>query len=100
MPRYNVLLWDKDNDLYETIISTDDRTTAETVAPQELINIGERNFVINWYINVPTPAPNRQELIGVPQILAISTVATKMLSTCCSVYSIHSFAERGTSRIS
>ena len=32
MPRYNVLLWDKDNDLYETIISTDDRTTAETVA--------------------------------------------------------------------
>ena len=32
MPRYNVLLWDKDNDLYETIISTDDKETAETVA--------------------------------------------------------------------
>lgn len=32
MPRYNVLLWDKDNDTYETIISTDDKGTALTVA--------------------------------------------------------------------
>lgn len=32
MPRYNVLLWDKDNDTYETIISTDDKETALTVA--------------------------------------------------------------------
>ena len=32
MPRYNVLLWDKDNDLYETVVSTDNRETAETVA--------------------------------------------------------------------
>lgn len=32
MARYNVLLWDKDNDLYETIISTDDSTIALTVA--------------------------------------------------------------------
>ena len=32
MSRYNVLLYDKDNDLYETIISTDDKETAETVA--------------------------------------------------------------------
>ena len=32
MARYNVLLWDKDNDLYETVVSTDNRETAETVA--------------------------------------------------------------------
>ena len=32
MSRYNVLLYDKDNDIYETIISTDDKGTAETVA--------------------------------------------------------------------
>lgn len=32
MSRYNVILWDKDNDLYETVISTDDKETALTVA--------------------------------------------------------------------
>lgn len=32
MSRYNVVLWDKDNDCYETVISTDDRMIAETVA--------------------------------------------------------------------
>lgn len=32
MLRYNVLLWDKDNDLYETVISTDDKETALVIA--------------------------------------------------------------------
>lgn len=32
MSRYNVLLWDKDNNLYEVVINTDDRMIAETVA--------------------------------------------------------------------
>ena len=30
--RYNVLVYDKDNDLYETVLSTDDKTMAITVA--------------------------------------------------------------------
>lgn len=32
MSRYNVLLYDKDNDIYETVVSTDDKQVAETVA--------------------------------------------------------------------
>lgn len=30
--RYNVLVYDKDNDLYETVLSTDDKATAIIVA--------------------------------------------------------------------
>lgn len=32
MSRYNVILWDKDSDLYETVISTEDKEIALTVA--------------------------------------------------------------------
>ena len=32
MARYNVVLWDKDNDIYEGVLSTDNRETALTVA--------------------------------------------------------------------
>lgn len=32
MSRYNVLLYDKDNDIYEAVVSTDDKQVAETVA--------------------------------------------------------------------
>ena len=32
MSRYNVLVYDKDNDLYETVLSTDSKETAYTVA--------------------------------------------------------------------
>ena len=32
MSRYNVLLYDKDNDIYETVVSTDDKQIAEAVA--------------------------------------------------------------------
>lgn len=32
MARYNVLLYDKDNDIYETVLSTDDKVIAEIVA--------------------------------------------------------------------
>lgn len=56
--------------------------------------------MINWYINVPIPAPNRQELIGVPQILAISTVAVIILKTCCKEKLIHSYQVFGISLIS
>ena len=32
MSRYNVLLCDEDNDIYETVVSTDDKQIAEAVA--------------------------------------------------------------------
>ena len=48
MARYNVLLYDKDNDIYETVLSTDDKVIAETVAnsinkfvhQDRIINVG------------------------------------------------------------
>lgn len=46
MPRFNVLLYDKDNDIYTTVKSTDDRTLAETIA--ECFNkFVHRDMIIN-----------------------------------------------------
>ena len=73
--------------------------TAETVAPQLEINIGDLKPVMIWYTIVAIPAPNKQELIGVPQIFAINTVATNTASTCCNAYNAHSLKVLGLSEI-
>lgn len=48
MSRYNVLLYDKDNDIYETVTSTDNRGLAQVIAESfnkfvhqdRIINVG------------------------------------------------------------
>jgi len=61
--------------------------------------MGDLNPVIIWYIIVAIPAPIRHELMGVPQIFAISTVATKTARTYCIAYNIHSLIVFGLSEM-
>lgn len=46
MSRYNVLLYDKDNDVYTTVTSTDDRLIADTVA-ESFNKFVHRDMILN-----------------------------------------------------
>lgn len=46
MPKFNVLLYDKDNDIYTTVTSTDDRTIADVVA-ESFNKFVHRDMILN-----------------------------------------------------